>query len=94
MELPITIAEAALGTQITIPTPDGTKLKLKVPSGTQTGKVFRFKGKGAPRLAGSGSGDLRVKARVVVPDELTAEQIELLEKYSASQTTDLRVHIV
>jgi DnaJ-class molecular chaperone len=56
--------------------------------------VFRFKGKGAPKLKGSGSGDLRVKAKVVVPDALTAEQTELLEKYSATQTTDLRSHIV
>lgn len=93
MELPVTIAEAALGAQITIPTPDGTKLKLKVPAGTQSGKVFRFKGKGAPKLKGSGTGDLRVKAKVVVPEELTAEQTELLEQFSAMETSDVRSHI-
>ena len=61
LELPVTVDEAALGTEITIPTPDGGKVKLKVPEGTQDGKVFRIGGKGAPKLKGKGSGDLKVK---------------------------------
>lgn len=93
MELPLSIAEASLGAQITVPAPDGTKLKLKVPAGTQHGKVFRFKGKGAPKLKGSGTGDLRVKAKVVVPEDLSDERKELLEQYAASDDTNLRAHI-
>ena len=93
MELPISIDEAALGTQVTIPAPDGTKLKLKVPAGTQDGKTFRMRGKGAPKLKGSGSGDLRIKARVVVPDELNERQRELLEEFATASGHDLRSHI-
>ncbi len=93
MDLPVTIAEAALGAQITIPAPDGSKLKLKVPPGTQHGKVFRFKGKGAPRLKGSGAGDLRVKVKVVVPEHLTDEQRDLLEQFATGDGHDIRSHI-
>jgi len=93
MDLPVTIAEAALGSQITIPAPDGGKLKLTVPPGTQPGKVFRFKGKGAAKLKGGGSGDLRVKTKVVVPEELTQEQRELLERFAEAQVGDIRSHI-
>ncbi len=93
MDLPLTVTEAALGTQVTIPAPDGTKVKLKVPAGTQNGKVFRFKGKGAPKLKGSGSGDLRVKAKVVVPEHLTDEQREAYETLAALSTDDVRAHI-
>jgi molecular chaperone DnaJ len=94
MELPVSIAEAALGAQITIPAPDGTKHKLKVPAGTQPGKIFRFKGKGAPKLKGRGSGDLRVRAKVVVPEHLTDTQRELLEQLAESDGSDIRTHLV
>ncbi|MDR1775187.1 MAG: J domain-containing protein [Actinomycetes bacterium] len=80
LELPLTMAEAALGTTVTVPVPDGTRAKLKIPAGTQSGKVFRMKGKGAPKLKGKGAGDLRVVAQVVVPRHLTAQQRELLEQ--------------
>lgn len=93
MELPISIDEAALGTHVTIPAPDGTKLKLNVPAGTQDGKTFRMRGKGAPKLKGSGSGDLRIKARVVVPEELNERQRELLEEFASTGAHDLRSHI-
>jgi len=93
MELPVTITEASLGAQITIPAPDGGKLKLKVPPGTQPGKVFRFKGKGAPKLKGSGAGDLRVKTKVVIPEHLTPEQMELLERFGETSDGDLRAHM-
>jgi molecular chaperone DnaJ len=93
MELPISIDAAALGTQVTIPAPDGSKLKLKVPAGTQDGKVFRMRGKGAAKLKGSGHGDLRIKAKVVVPASLTEHQRELLEEFAQTGPHNLRSHI-
>ena len=93
LDLPVSIAEAALGTEVRVPAPDGSKVKLKVPAGTQDGKTFRIRGKGAPHLKGSGNGDLRVQTRVVVPKELTAEQRSALEEFAAQSTEDLRAHI-
>ena len=93
LELPVTIAEAALGTQVTVPTPGGAKVKIKIPAGTQDGAVFRIKGQGAPKLKGSGSGDLKVKARIAVPKHLTDAQREALEAFSASQEENVRAHI-
>ena len=80
-ERPISIADAALGTAIEIPTIDGGKAKIKIPSGTQSGKQFRLKGKGMPYLRGSENGDLYVKVNTEVPVSLNKEQKELLEKF-------------
>ncbi len=93
MELPLSIAEASLGTEVTIPTPEGGKVKLKIPEGTQDGKVFRLADKGAPKLKGKGRGALKVRARVVVPEKLSAEQKELLKRFASTRTEDLRAHI-
>ena len=93
LELPVTVSEAALGAQITVPTPDGAKVKLKVPAGTQSGKTLRVRGKGAPKLKGGGHGDLRVKVRVVVPEHLSDEQRELYEQLAEVTEDDLRAHI-
>lgn len=82
LTLPLDYAEAALGTSVTLPVPDGTKAKLKIPAGTQDGKIFRMKGKGAPKLKGGGKGDLKVKVHVVVPKSLTKQQKALLEEFS------------
>ncbi len=92
MELPVSIAEAALGTEVTIPVPGGGKVKLKVAPGAQDGKVHRISGKGAPKLRGKGKGDLKVRTKVVVPEELTAEQKELLNRFASSRDDDLRAH--
>ena len=80
-ECPISIADAALGTSIEIPTIDGGKAKIKIPSGTQSGKQFRLKGKGMPYMRGSGFGDLYVQVNTEVPVSLNKEQKELLEKF-------------
>ena len=80
-ECPISIADAALGTSIEIPTIDGGKAKIKIPSGTQSGKQFRLRGKGMPYMRGSGNGDLYVQANTEVPVSLNREQKELLEKF-------------
>jgi len=80
-EYPISIADAALGTSLEIPTIDGAKAKIKIPAGTQTGKQFRLKGKGMPYMRGSGNGDLYVQINTEVPISLNNEQKELLEKF-------------
>lgn len=93
VELPVTMVEAALGTEITVPTPDGGKVKLKVPEGTQDGKVMRLAGKGAPKLQASGRGDMKVRVKVVVPERLSAEQKELLRRFASSRHDEVRTHI-
>ena len=80
-EFPISIADAALGTTLEVPIIDGGKAKVKIPSGTQTGKQFRLKGKGMPVMRGSGSGDLYIQIVTEVPVSLSSEQKELLEKF-------------
>ena len=80
-ECPISIADAALGTSIEIPTIDGGKAKIKIPQGTQSGKQFRLKSKGMPYMRGSGNGDLYVQVNTEVPVSLNKEQKELLEKF-------------
>ncbi|MDC2995925.1 molecular chaperone DnaJ [Candidatus Pelagibacter sp.] len=80
-ECPISIADAALGTSIEIPTIDGGKAKIKIPPGTQSGKQFRLRGKGMPYMRGSGMGDLYIQVNTEVPISLNKEQKELLEKF-------------
>jgi molecular chaperone DnaJ len=80
-EFPISIADAALGTTIEIPTIDGGRAKIKIPDGTQSGKQFRLKGKGMPYMRGSGNGDLYVQVNTEVPISLNKAQKELLEKF-------------
>ena len=80
-ECPVSIADAALGTSIEIPTIDGGKAKIKIPAGTQSGKQFRLRGKGMPYMRGSDFGDLYVQVNTEVPISLNKEQKELLEKF-------------
>ena len=80
-ECPISIADAALGTSIEIPTIDGGKAKIKIPAGTQNGKQFRLKKKGMPYMRGNDHGDLYVQVNTEVPISLNNEQKELLEKF-------------
>lgn len=76
LELPISFSQAALGTTATVPTPYGDE-SLTIPAGTQPGTVLRIRGKGLPRLAGNGVGDLNVTMFVWTPDELTETQRQL-----------------
>ena len=80
-EFPISIADAALGTTIQIPTIDGKKAKIKIPDGTQDGKQFRLKGKGMPFMRRGDYGDLYVQVKTEVPVFLNKEQKELLERF-------------
>jgi len=77
--VPISIAQAALGAQIKVPTLEGEHT-LKIPEGTQSGTVFRVRGKGVPSLNGHGRGDLRVEVRVQIPSRLSKRQRELLQE--------------
>jgi molecular chaperone DnaJ len=88
LDLPITFAEAALGADVEVPTPDG-RVKLKIKEGTQNGKVFKLPGKGAPKLKGGSRGDMKVRVQVVTPTGLNAEQKELLKRFS-SKKEDVR----
>ena len=80
-ECPVSIADAALGTSIEIPTIDGGKAKIKIPAGTQSGKQFRLREKGMPLMRGNDYGDLYVQVNTEVPVSLNKEQKELLEKF-------------
>jgi len=82
-ELPINFAQAALGAEVEVPTLDG-KVNLKVPAGSQTGKVFRFKGQGVPHLHRGGCGDQLVTLLVVTPESLTEKQRQLFEELASS----------
>ena len=82
-EEPITFAQAVLGATLEIPTIDG-KVKYDLPEGTQTGTVFRLRGKGIPVLNGRGRGDQYVTVTVETPRNLTKEQKEALRRFSES----------
>jgi molecular chaperone DnaJ len=81
LELPINVAQAALGDETEVPTLDGTE-KLTIPAGTQTGETFRLRNKGVPYLRGEGRGDQLVTVYVVTPNKLTPQQRELFEQLS------------
>jgi molecular chaperone DnaJ len=88
-EVPISFVQAALGAQIEVPTLDGM-VKMKVPEATQSGKIFRLKGKGIPHLHGNGArGDQHVRVLVETPQNLTAKQRELLTKFAEASGEDV-----
>ena len=86
-EFPISLADAALGSTIEVPTIDGGKAKVKVPAGTQNGKQFRLKGKGMPMMRSKSYGDLYIQAITEVPVSLTKEQKNLLEQFKKLEDT-------
>ena len=80
-EFPISLADAALGTTIEVPTINGGKAKVKIPAGTQNGKQFRLRDKGMPMMRNKDYGDLYIQAITEVPVSLTKEQKNLLEQF-------------
>jgi len=78
-ELSINFAQAALGDEIRVPSLDG-RVDLKIPPGTQSGKIFRLKGKGIPHIDGKGRGDLLVKVDIITPQRLDKNQRRLFEE--------------
>lgn len=80
VEVPISFALAALGGEVSVPTLDG-KVRLKIPAGTQSGKIFRLRGKGVPDFHSGSRGDQLVKVIVETPVNLTLEQKQLLKRF-------------
>ena len=85
--VPISFPQAALGTEIQVPTLDGEHT-LKVPEGTQTGTTFKVRGKGVPVLNGRGRGDLHIEVKVQTPAKLNHRQRELLEELRTSTSVE------
>ena len=79
--VPISMPAAALGGEVEVPTIDGGKARVKVPSGAQSGKQMRLRGKGMPALRGAGTGDMVIELAVETPVNLTARQKELLREF-------------
>lgn len=88
--LDISFVQAALGDTVEVPTVHGD-VEMSIPAGTQTGKTFRLKGKGAPRLRGGGQGDQHVTVNIVTPTKLNSAQKEALEAFAAA-SGDKSVH--
>jgi molecular chaperone DnaJ len=89
LEVPVTYAEATLGGEVEIPTPDG-RISLKVPAGSQTGRTLRVRGRGVPKLNGGGRGDLLARVRVSVPTKLTKAEREAIENLKKVSREDPR----
>lgn len=87
LQMPIPFEIATLGGNVEVPTLEGYA-RLKISSGTETGKVFRLKGKGMPKLDGYGNGDLHVRVIPEVPHKLSSKQKKLLKEYEESVTAD------
>jgi molecular chaperone DnaJ len=90
IDVPVTYSEAALGATVEVPTPYGDRVSLKVPPGTQDGRQLRIRGHGAPKLDGSGKGDLIARLRLTVPKKLTKKEREALEELQKASRDDPR----
>ena len=91
-ELPLSIAQAALGAKVDVPTVTGPA-EIEIKPGTQSGDLLRLRGQGLPRVGSSGRGDQLIRMFVEVPTKLSAEQRELLEKFAelaGDEVTPLR----
>ncbi|MBI9045512.1 MAG: molecular chaperone DnaJ [Anaerolineaceae bacterium] len=90
LNLDVNVAQATLGADIEVPTLNGLE-KLRIPSGTQPGKIFILRGKGVPYVRGSGRGDQKVIVNVDIPTRLTTEQQDLFEQLAKTLGEDIRL---
>ena len=90
IDVPVNVAEAALGASVVVPAPDGTKVRVKVPAGTQDQTVMSVRGKGAPRVKGSGNGDLKITVKVQVPKVMNQAQRKAMEAFLQASSDDVR----
>jgi molecular chaperone DnaJ len=91
LQMPITYSQAALGATIEVPTLGGPH-QLTVPAGTQSGEVFRIRGKGLPDVHGGGTGDLHVQTYIEVPKKITPRQERLLRELAEVEQTEVSPH--
>ena len=89
LDLSINVAQAALGAEIEVPTVDGPA-KLTIPAGTQPGRIFTLRGKGAPHLRASGRGDQKVVVSVEIPTRMTSDQAKLFEELARTLGSEVR----
>lgn len=90
LNLNINIAQATLGADVQVPTVDGPVETLRIPGGTQPGKVLRIKGKGVPRLRSNGRGDQLVLINVEIPTNITSDQRRIFEELAESLGSEVR----
>ncbi len=90
MELPVTFVDALVGTQVEVPTLTG-KAALGIPAGTHPGQIFRLKGKGFPDIGGYAPGDMLIKIIIDVPNQITEEDKQALEKLRKSANSSPQV---
>ena len=79
MQVPVSYPTATLGGSVEVPTPEGP-VSLKIPAGSEDGKLIRIKGRGAPRVNGAGKGDVLARVRIQVPKRVNKKEKELLEQ--------------
>jgi molecular chaperone DnaJ len=91
VQLPVTIAEAALGAKVEVPTME-EPVTLKIPAGTNSGRILRVRGRGGDR-PGGGRGDLLVTIKVEVPKKLSRKEKELLEQFAEVHKKSPRAHL-
>lgn len=88
--VPLRMAQAALGTEIEVPVIDGSRTKVKIPAGTQTGAHFRLRGKGFSVLRSTARGDMYIQVTVETPQNLSKRQRELLEEFEKEAGEDVK----